>query len=118
MKKLSCIVEAGRVDSNGVQIDLAGLKVGGGQNTVIVTENFQGPPIGVATVKMSPEGLVAEMSLDEGQSKKRFWPAVGGSVISSEQNSEGVRVITGFTLKEIAICGQPNADPLIEPIEY
>jgi hypothetical protein len=117
MKKITFIAEAGRVGRDGTQIDLKGINtVGSGKYGARVSNDF-GEFLGWAEVTITPEGIVAEATIEVIEKPIVGWPAVVVAVISSETNAEGVRVITSSNLRGISISSNPNADPLIGKIE-
>jgi hypothetical protein len=119
MKSVTCIVEAGRVGSNkenSPQIFLEGLGLGKNAE-VAVRYNFSGPPIGLAKLVKTPEGV--EAAIDFFEDKPIMgWPAIAISVISSVTDENGIRTITACEIADISISSSPNADPFIKPIGF
>jgi hypothetical protein len=117
MKSITCIVEAGRVDSNGFQVDLLGLDIGRRGEEIPVTLEF-GKQIGTAELTIVPEGLQAKISVPEEMIVSGF-PAIGGIAYNEHTTVEnGVRRMGKTLLLQVSICGNPNADPLIKAIEF
>lgn len=76
---------------------------------VPVRIDFDGRPIGTATIRVDGAKVFADFDCTEGE--RGLWPAVGGVVRRSVAG-----VIVDFDVFEVSLCYSPNVDPTIPPI--
>lgn len=96
-------------------------------SVVPLSINFDGVPIGTATVELDHENkcYVADLRISDLKAYDRLrtdkehaivFPAVGVRLRDGDQTEEGV--VKRCELYEVSICGQVNADPTIPPIDF
>jgi len=93
------------------KIDLAGIIM---PISVPIRVNFEGPAVGVAYPTLVDDGIQVTAIMPKSLSG---WPAAGFSTDDDFAiQIDGVKVYKSSRLQEISICGTPNADPSIQPI--
>ncbi|KAF0194116.1 MAG: Eaa1 [Bacteroidetes bacterium] len=93
------------------KVDLAGIIM---PVSVPIRENFNGPAVGVAYPVMVDDGVQVTAIMPKHLSG---WPAAGFSTDDDFAiEADGVKVYKSSRLQEISICGTPNADASIQPI--
>lgn len=93
------------------RVDLAGIVM---PVSVPVRANFNGPAVGVAYPSLVEDGVQVTAIMPK---ELIGWPAAGFSVDDDfATEKDGVKVYGASRLQEISICGTPNADKSIQPI--
>lgn len=111
--KLRCLIEQGKgVTINGTSVDVSKIDW---EHKVPVRMNFEGSPIGSASVELEGDKVFAELELEDNIFRNlkdyKFYPAVG------LRNCTFVdRKIVSGELMSVGLSATPNADPTIPPI--
>lgn len=93
------------------KVDLAGVVM---PVSIPIRENFNGPAVGIAYPILVDDGVQVTAIMPKHLSG---WPAAGFSIDDDFATEvEGVKVYKASRLQEISICGTPNADNSIQPI--
>ncbi len=115
MRKLSFVIEAGKVDSNGDIVMLNGIYIPNEKIPVLRDfDTSHKSVLSYATVFKEDGVLMASAEFEDNVISG--YPAIGFQIIKSEENQHGGRTVTEAKLLCVGICMQPNADPGIPRI--